>query len=89
MTEHDSSGADRCIRCGSLLVPVAYGYPGTDLLDAAERGEVVLGGCLRPSASVDRQCPLCSKDDQLEDPPLGRTVAESYALRGRRRDPRR
>lgn len=27
-------------------VPIAYGYPSSELFEAAERGEVVLGGCV-------------------------------------------
>ena len=39
------------------LIPVIYGLPGGRTLDRAERGEVVLGGCVvRP---VDAVCPFC------------------------------
>lgn len=32
-------------RCDELLVPIAYGYPSLELIDAARRQEIVLGGC--------------------------------------------
>ena len=37
-----------CPQCGSRenVVPIIYGYPGPELRDAAERGEVKLGGCV-------------------------------------------
>lgn len=36
----------RCSRCGAVRSRrVVYGYPGPDLIEAARRGEVVLGGC--------------------------------------------
>lgn len=34
-----------CPNCGARGVPVAYGLPTVELAEAAERGEVVLGGC--------------------------------------------
>jgi hypothetical protein len=34
-----------CPRCGSEAIPIEYGLPGSDLAEAEERGEVVLGGC--------------------------------------------
>ena len=37
----------RCPACGADdVVPVVYGFPSADMLDAAERGEIVLGGCV-------------------------------------------
>jgi hypothetical protein len=36
---------ERCASCGQTLVPIAYGMPSTGLMELAERGEVVLGGC--------------------------------------------
>lgn len=34
-----------CPTCGAPGVPIIYGMPGPELVDAAERGEVVIGGC--------------------------------------------
>jgi len=45
-----SDGSDRdehvCRLCGGRTIPIAYGFPGDDLFEAAERGEIVLGGCV-------------------------------------------
>ena len=38
----------RCALCGGPVVRIAYGFPGPEMWDAAERGEIVLGGCLPP-----------------------------------------
>jgi hypothetical protein len=35
-----------CPRCGSRAVPILRGYPSPAAFEAAERGEVVLGGCV-------------------------------------------
>ena len=34
-----------CPVCGGKLVPIVYGEPMGELMEMAERGEVVLGGC--------------------------------------------
>jgi hypothetical protein len=45
---------DVCPQCGSgRLVAIAYGYPGPEMMAAAERGEVLLGGCV-----VSEEMPL-------------------------------
>lgn len=35
----------RCPICNGKVVPIVYGEPSCELFEAAERGEVVLGGC--------------------------------------------
>lgn len=35
-----------CPRCGSTALPIAYGLPAPELFEAADRGEVALGGCV-------------------------------------------
>jgi hypothetical protein len=50
----------RCPACGSGdAVRIAYGYPSLELGQAAERGEVVLGGCLVGPESPDYECRRC------------------------------
>lgn len=49
----------RCLSCGSKLVPIVYGYPGSDLWRRSERGEVVLGGCLIFAGQPTHQCGSC------------------------------
>jgi hypothetical protein len=38
----------RCTVCGSRLrlVAVVYGLPTTEAMESAERGDVVIGGCI-------------------------------------------
>jgi hypothetical protein len=49
-----------CPHCGSQrCVPVAYGFPSTDLQEEAERGEVVLGGCIIWGGQPEWVCMAC------------------------------
>lgn len=41
----DSGDMTRCSECGGPLLPVEYGFPGSEMFEAAARGEIVLGGC--------------------------------------------
>lgn len=49
-----------CPRCGALGLPIVYGLPGPDLFEAAERGEVALGGC---ELSFDNPLWRCSSGE--------------------------
>ena len=54
-----------CPRCGSAeTVPVAYGLPDEPLFEAAQRGEVAIGGCIvgRPGGDPDRACRACGHE---------------------------
>ena len=35
-----------CPTCGQKMVPIVYGLPGPELFERAERGEIILGGCM-------------------------------------------
>lgn len=48
-----------CERCGGELLPIAYGFPGPEMFEAAERGELVLGGCMRYDEQPSRRCRDC------------------------------
>lgn len=52
-----------CPQCNERLgMPIAYGMPGPDLIDSAERGEVVLGGgCIDPESPTHR-CKACGHE---------------------------
>ena len=53
MADVDNQAA-RCPACGALaMVRILYGRPSRQGFEAAERGEVVLGGCV-----VSRESPL-------------------------------
>lgn len=49
-----------CPECGSTKVlPITYGLPGSAMLEAAERGEIILGGCLVDDANPLWACASC------------------------------
>jgi hypothetical protein len=49
-----------CPRCGSTdAVEILYGYPTFEAGMAAERGELILGGCMVGDESPDYQCRAC------------------------------
>jgi hypothetical protein len=71
-----------CPTCGLAGVEIVYGYPGVDLFDAAERGEIALGGCV-PSPET-HQCPnghafLARRGPLTHHDPSAPSVAELKA----------
>lgn len=50
-----------CPSCGTQITPqpIAYGYPSTELADAAQRGEVFLGGCVVYRDFPSHRCTSC------------------------------
>ena len=67
-----------CPRCGGAdaVRPIAYGYPSPDMQAAADRGEVILGGCMPGEAThTCRACRRCfvqvdaAEDDNDDAPP--------------------
>ena len=56
------SGA-RCPKCGSgNVVPIEYGLPGPEMRAGAERGEIVLGGCVVSDDSAIWHCKDCQSE---------------------------
>lgn len=51
----------KCKHCGGKVLPVVYGLPAPMLLEAAERGELILGGCCIFPENPDYQCPICGQ----------------------------
>ncbi len=50
-----------CDLCGeSPAIPVAYGLPSQDLMERAERGDVLLGGCEIDDAKPHHLCARCA-----------------------------
>ena len=48
--------AARCPDCRERMVPIAYGFPGPEMFEAAERGEIILGGCTIDAANSTHSC---------------------------------
>lgn len=52
-----------CPRCGSRgVVPIGYGYPEADMMDAAEKGSIALGGCCVTGDDPRSHCKACGED---------------------------
>jgi hypothetical protein len=47
-------------------VRIAYGYPSPEMMDAAERGEIELGGCIIEEGAPGRRCRRCGQAPGLE-----------------------
>jgi len=52
-----------CPECGTSenVIPIIYGYPGPELREAADRGEVWLGGCVITGDDPLWHCKDCGK----------------------------
>ncbi len=52
-----------CPACGSKesVIPIGYGMPGKEMMDRAERGEILLGGCVVEPNSPRWHCKSCKK----------------------------
>jgi hypothetical protein len=49
-----------CPQCGSArAVPIVYGLPIGEVVKAAERGEVILAGCMVGAGEPPCLCPDC------------------------------
>lgn len=52
-----------CPACGKHAgVNIVYGFPAPELMDAAERGEVALGGCCLPLEPIQFRCLACEHE---------------------------
>lgn len=51
--------APRC--CDIPMTPIVYGMPGPELFEAAERGEVELGGCCISDDMPMFRCDRCGR----------------------------
>lgn len=52
----------KCPKCGRKLIEIIYGLPLAETFEAAERGEVILGGCCISSESPSYHCNKCFVD---------------------------
>lgn len=64
MSEPTERNTPACPMCGSpqRVVPIVYGYPGPELIEAYERGEVALGGCTIGLLAPRWRCTECMED---------------------------
>lgn len=49
-----------CPKCGGKLIEIVYGMPAYETFQAAERGEVYLGGCMMDEYKY--HCNKCNLD---------------------------
>ena len=57
--------AEPCPQCGTDMKPLVWGYPLHDgeLMEAANRGDVFLGGCVLPERPIPQwRCPGCGHE---------------------------
>ena len=53
-------GKETCPVCrGPNVKTIVYGLPGPEALEAEQRGQVVLAGCVLPGFLYDRLCGRC------------------------------
>ena len=78
----DRAGRDvvRCPECQGLLVPIEYALPGPEMFEAAERGEIVLGGCVLEPGNPTRSCP-CGATTNARLGDRGRFAFDIYDAR--------
>ena len=60
--KHDT---EVCPDCGGKLIPIVWGFPDSKLLERAERGEVLLGGCCLPAFLTNYCCEKCNNEFDL------------------------
>jgi len=53
---------ETCAECGGKGMRIVYGLPGPELADAAERGELALGGCVIGDDDPNLQCRACGNE---------------------------
>ena len=46
--------------------PMVFGYPSRELIAAADRGSVALGGCVMTGEDPTHQCTACGQDVILD-----------------------
>ena len=57
-----SQTTKKCPKCGENLIEIIYGMPGSELFEAEERGEVILGGCEVSDDQPEYRCKNCDVD---------------------------
>ena len=58
---------NKCPKCGSLnTVRIVYGYPSEQGILAAEKGEIILGGCCVTFSEPEFHCKDCEHEWRKE-----------------------
>ena len=57
----DGKQCPECHDKGSI-VEIAYGYPGIEMIEKYEKGEIKLGGCLVSEDNPDWHCNKCGHE---------------------------
>lgn len=52
----------RCPNCGGELRKIVWGMPDLSMLDAAQRGEVYIGGCVLFEPAAQYHCMRCDRE---------------------------
>ncbi len=64
-----------CPKCGSLdVVPILYGYPLPETMDAAEKGLIELGGCCVAADDPRKHCNACGERFDRPSPRRARSA---------------
>lgn len=65
---------ERCPECGSdRIVPILYGLPTSESGEAADRGELLIGGCMTGPGAPRWGCGACHWEPPYEDVIIGAT----------------
>lgn len=56
----------KCPVCGGKVVRILYGEPSHEAFEAADRGELILGGCCIWEESPDWECLGCHQQFRKE-----------------------
>ena len=52
-----------CPHCAGTMIPIAYGMPDQELIDASEQGQAAIGGCVIPVDPIPQwRCTACGRD---------------------------
>ncbi len=70
-----------CMDCNGEIVEIVYGLPSMELVDQANSGKVILGGCCISGVSPEWGCLKC-KAEYISAPETLLTLCRNYGKRG-------
>lgn len=59
--QHLPKGLKVCPKCEGDLIPIVYGYPSPEMVESADRGEILLGGCIVSDSDPQFRCAHCGR----------------------------